>query len=185
MRKESQQWAGHDVGDLIRKRAIPGVLVFDAQNRLVYANEEASSVLSGLRDIPESLLALAGRELKRQAEGLPRDGDDFEVLTCKGGGLYALRTVRLKGAEQGIPAQVMVLIEKVGNKRSLDLDRARERFQISPREMEVLALVCEGLSNRKIAESLYISEQTVKDHVRSLMKKVGASSRSALIAALQ
>jgi len=46
------------------------------------------------------------------------------------------------------------------------------------REIEVLALVAEGLKNRQIAERLFISEETVKAHIRHLMDKLGASDRT-------
>jgi ATP/maltotriose-dependent transcriptional regulator MalT len=49
---------------------------------------------------------------------------------------------------------------------------------LSPREREVLALVSQGLRNRDIAQRLFISEVTVKVHVRNIMKKLGARSRA-------
>jgi DNA-binding NarL/FixJ family response regulator len=48
---------------------------------------------------------------------------------------------------------------------------------LSPRELEVLALVSDGLPNRAIAETLHISPETVKDHVRALCTKLHAASR--------
>jgi len=45
------------------------------------------------------------------------------------------------------------------------------------REREILALVAEGKSNRDIAELLFISEGTVKVHVKSMLKKLGFKSR--------
>jgi len=49
---------------------------------------------------------------------------------------------------------------------------------LSKREMEVLDLVAEGLSNKLIAHQLNISEHTVKTHVASIFGKLGASSRT-------
>ena len=50
---------------------------------------------------------------------------------------------------------------------------------LTVREMEVLCLVAQGLSNADIAEQLIISITTVKSHMRSLYSKLGISSRSA------
>ncbi|MFF8407372.1 LuxR C-terminal-related transcriptional regulator [Streptomyces sp. NPDC015684] len=55
---------------------------------------------------------------------------------------------------------------------------ARERLaRLSAREREVLALLSDGLSNRAIAQALYISPDTVKDHVRTLCTKLRADNR--------
>jgi two-component system NarL family response regulator len=60
--------------------------------------------------------------------------------------------------------------------------RAEERTSVpSPRltdrELEVLKLVAQGMSNREIATALYISENTVKNHVRNILEKLHLHSR--------
>lgn len=49
---------------------------------------------------------------------------------------------------------------------------------LSTREQEVAALVASGLSNREIAESLYISERTAESHIQSILNKLGFHSRT-------
>ncbi|MCU1395967.1 MAG: LuxR family transcriptional regulator [Ilumatobacteraceae bacterium] len=49
---------------------------------------------------------------------------------------------------------------------------------LSARESEVLALMAEGLSNPAIAEALYISRETVKSHVKQVLRKLDVSSRT-------
>ena len=51
------------------------------------------------------------------------------------------------------------------------------QFGITPREMEMLGLIATGLSNREIAGRLFVSENTVKTHLRSVYYKLGVSSR--------
>jgi DNA-binding NarL/FixJ family response regulator len=53
---------------------------------------------------------------------------------------------------------------------------------LSPRQQEVLAMVAEGHSNKAIAEALYVSPNTVKTHVASLLSKLHADSRVQLAA---
>ncbi len=53
----------------------------------------------------------------------------------------------------------------------------RGRFDLTPRELQVLALVASGLSDGEIATSLVISKKTVSVHVSSIKAKLGASSR--------
>lgn len=52
----------------------------------------------------------------------------------------------------------------------------------SPRELEVLTLAAEGLTNKEIAYRLGISERTVQFHLNSLFNKTGAQSRTELVA---
>ncbi len=51
--------------------------------------------------------------------------------------------------------------------------------QLTPRELEVLRLLAQGLSNRDIAQRLYVSRRTVDHQVASILGKLGASSRTA------
>ena len=59
---------------------------------------------------------------------------------------------------------------------------ARQGGGLSPREREVLALVAEGRSNKAIAEALFVSPNTIKTHIASLMTKLQVDSRAQLAA---
>jgi DNA-binding NarL/FixJ family response regulator len=50
------------------------------------------------------------------------------------------------------------------------------------REIEVLQLICDGLVNREIGARLFLSEETVKSHVRHLLAKLQARSRAHAVA---
>jgi NarL family two-component system response regulator LiaR len=65
----------------------------------------------------------------------------------------------------------------VGGPFVLDEGRVRE-LAITPRELEILGLIAAGLSNREIAERLFVSENTVKTHSRRLFEKLGAKRRT-------
>lgn len=53
--------------------------------------------------------------------------------------------------------------------------------QLTPRERQVLAALCRGLSNRQIAQELYLSETTIKGTITHLMHLFGAPSRLKLV----
>ena len=53
-----------------------------------------------------------------------------------------------------------------------------EALGITPRELEVLQLIAEGLSNKEMAERLFVSENTVKTHASRVFDKLGASRRT-------
>ena len=57
----------------------------------------------------------------------------------------------------------------------------REQLGITPRELEILEAIAAGLSNREIAEKLFVSENTVKTHAARLFDKLSARRRTQAI----
>jgi DNA-binding NarL/FixJ family response regulator len=55
--------------------------------------------------------------------------------------------------------------------------RARGRSPLSQREREIVSLVAQGFKNREMAEKMFISEQTVKNHLHNIFDKLGVSDR--------
>jgi DNA-binding NarL/FixJ family response regulator len=53
----------------------------------------------------------------------------------------------------------------------------RERSPLSTREREIVALVAQGYKNKEMAEKMFISEQTVKNHLHNIFDKLGVSDR--------
>lgn len=61
------------------------------------------------------------------------------------------------------------------------LDLVRKKYQISKRESEVIELLIQGKSNTEIERSLFISYNTVKNHIYNIYRKLGVKSRGQLI----
>lgn len=57
-------------------------------------------------------------------------------------------------------------------------DSKLRELSITPRELEILALIAEGLSNREIAERLYVTEATIKTHSSRLFEKLEVGRRT-------
>jgi DNA-binding NarL/FixJ family response regulator len=55
--------------------------------------------------------------------------------------------------------------------------RERERSPLSQREREIVALVAQGFKNKEMAEKMFISEQTVKNHLHNIFEKLGTEGR--------
>ena len=55
--------------------------------------------------------------------------------------------------------------------------KGRERAPLSTREREIVALVAQGYKNKEMAEKMFISEQTVKNHLHNIFDKLGVSDR--------
>lgn len=74
----------------------------------------------------------------------------------------------------GIDAEAILICSPAG--RAFTAHPFEE--SLTPREVEVLELLAEGLSNKAIAERLGISDQTVKFHVAAICGKLGAANRT-------
>jgi deazaflavin-dependent oxidoreductase (nitroreductase family) len=80
-------------------------------------------------------------------------------------------------AAQGLVTLSLTVAERLFN-AAQPLDAGELRENLTSRELEVLALLSQGLPNKLIARELGISEHTVKFHVSALYTKLGASSRT-------
>ena len=61
-------------------------------------------------------------------------------------------------------------------------DNFAARYELSPREREILHLVIDNRTNAEAAATLFVSESTVKFHMRNLLKKTGCKNRVELMA---
>lgn len=109
--------------------------------------------------------------LKAGATGyVLKERDDFEVM-------LSIRSVLRGGApiDPFIARRILQLLPKSELSQTTQLQQPYER--LSEREAEILHLVADGLSNREIAEALFISRFTVESHVKRIYRKLAVSSR--------
>ncbi len=66
--------------------------------------------------------------------------------------------------------------------RDLAQSGSNNQDALSARELDVLALLSDGLANRAIAQRLFVSENTIKYHVRNILRKLGAQNRTEAVA---
>lgn len=178
---------------ILRNRALPGVLVFDSKGTLEFINQDARRMLAIINTkshvseegefIPEEI-----HELYRAARD--KEGKDEFEAHCPGGTIfcngdsYAIRAVDLYRVQTNdSPERVMVIIDKCSMSRSIkvDLDAVQKRFGLTDRELQVTEAIVTGATNSEISERLMISEHTVKDYVKRIIRKTGVKNRSSIL----
>jgi DNA-binding NarL/FixJ family response regulator len=115
------------------------------------------------------------------------DDDKIFQSICAGASGYVLKNVEseellraIKEIRVGAPMSASIA------RRLLEMVRGREQkptetMNLTPREMELLQWLVEGLSYKKIAEKLFISPLTVQSHIKSIYEKLQVHSKSAAV----
>jgi NarL family two-component system response regulator LiaR len=101
----------------------------------------------------------------------------FAVLGIWLGRKLAATTPPAIAANETVKAAVKEVLVPAAELR-VSNESKREEFGITRRELEILELIAQGLSNREIAEKLYVSENTVKTHCSRTFDKLGAKRRT-------
>jgi DNA-binding NarL/FixJ family response regulator len=111
-------------------------------------------------------------------DGLQAGAIGFLLKDIKSDQLYAAIKSAANGEYILAPSALSKLIEKVTKTESSKKIQQEQLIEpLSQREIEVLSLVAIGLSNKEIAAKLVISEGTVKNHISSILAKLGARDR--------
>ena len=160
----------------------PGVVLVDGRGRVVSATREALEWLDELT--PEMLMSDMGDvQLPFHAHGFAmrvraahEDGEPqirSRLRTSRGVWLL------MHGAVLEGTGQVALIIEPAKSNDVAPL--IVEAYGLTGRELEVTQAIARGLSTAEIAAELFLSPHTVRDHVKGLFEKVGASSRGELV----
>ena len=94
-------------------------------------------------------------------------------------GRFSLTKVRAHGVSE---CHLAVLRPERGDEAAVRVAQAAARWQLTPKQAQVLAVVVDGYSNRAIAALLGIAEGTAELHVSAILQKAGVETRSALVA---
>ena len=143
---------------------MPGVDGVAALEGLRDAGSEARAIVFTAYDTDERIL----RSLRAGARGYLLKGASRQEI------FDAVRTVHAGGSllEPGVTTRLLDHVR----------DGGEQTEALTPRELEVLALISEGLHNSEIAGRLFVTERTVKFHVSSILAKLGADNRTEAVA---
>jgi DNA-binding NarL/FixJ family response regulator len=107
--------------------------------------------------------------------------DEIRRALAEGARAYMLKTMPPRELVDAI-RQVHAGKKKIPSQIAAKLAEHYSDEQLSDREVEVLRHLVDGNRNRDIAEKLYITEETVKVHMRHIMEKLGAHDRTQALA---
>ena len=183
---------------LAGQRSGPGIVVLSASMQLLHMNRQASDLARQINIaehgggssraahgvLPAPLTELCGEIVKAlHIRTEAKDWEQFEIKRVAGN---PEQPVLLRGF--GLPdrggvqnARLVVTLEELGRKKTLNADHARDRFQLTNREQSVVEHLAKGWTNKVIANALEITEQTVKEHIKHIMRKTNASTRTGIL----
>jgi DNA-binding NarL/FixJ family response regulator len=172
------------------ERASPDVILIDIESieKTLGALQTLTDEAGG-RDEASSIVVLApdsqpsewiAELLRLGVRGvLPHTASGGEIVAAVEAAAAGLVTLHADaaGALLSSPAQSIIESQSVPTEERMP-PAERGLDALTPREVEVLGMLAEGLGNKEIAYRLSISEHTVKFHVSSIFAKLGASSRT-------
>ena len=183
------------VEKIAEKRAVPGVLSFSDSMQLLYINPEAEALslqISQARNgqgvtqsIPSEVMELC-HKLQEKIDAHPDDKDREQIQLCK-----VVNDIKFPVLLRGflIPApsgentvRFLILMEKIGRRSQVVSNEAKKRFHLTDREHEIVMHVADGQTNKEIAITLDISEHTVKEHIKHILRKTSTTTRTGILA---
>jgi DNA-binding CsgD family transcriptional regulator len=162
-----------------RLRVAVHALDLSRRNALGRVVAEAGHLVVGLEDTADVVLA----------DGEVPPGEIRPVVTLGGvdrdlGGVLfrEANAVQIDAAIRAVAAGLIVRLPEPVEAGFGAIGEAEGHALLTPRELEVLAALSEGLTNKAIARRLNISLHTVKFHIESLFRKLGARTRTEAVA---
>ena len=115
---------------------------------------------------------------------LTLNDDDTHLIACleAGASAYVLKSDPVKEVVAAVSHSYTSPLSFSGKGLSAALLRRDDGFGLTPRELEVLALLPKGKSSAQIGAELFISQATVKTHLSSIYRKLAVANRSQAVA---
>lgn len=164
--------------------------VGDGQGAINIARKEKPDVILMDVNMPGTNGILATRVIKREMPHIHVIAltiyEDEEVVDMVRAGVSAYVLKDVAGSElidtiNRVMQGEVVIHPRVANRLVRELSRNEKKnkdIRLTKRESDVLALLVKGHSNKEMAEAMFISEKTVKNHLTSIFRKLGVKDRT-------
>ena len=129
------------------------------------------------RKLPTKIIVLTAVEEEEQYVQAVRSGARGVVVKQTAAELLIKSVRKVHEGEIWLDAKTTAAVVRAFTEAKGEVTEQRRPLPLSNREREVAALVVQGFLNKEIAERLYISEQTVKNHLHNIFEKLGVSNR--------
>lgn len=172
--------------DAMVNRLHDGAVVLDGRGRALHANAALGDLSRRDPEFPRLTSAMSemARALRRPTN--PRTepsaalvGFGAKSVETNHERYLLIPTVLPEGMVIAEPV-VLMIVRPTSTMLPTEVE-LRDRFWLTRREAEVALLLARGLSNRRIAELLFLSPHTVRHHAQRVLEKVGVSSRRLLV----
>jgi len=133
----------------------------------------AARFAEALRDGDAAQLASVSQDFERM-------GDLVAAVDAAAHAAIGYRHQELRGSALSCSTRADELAQQCGGASTPALRQASEQLPLTDRELEIVLLIADGLSNREVAERLTLSIRTVESHIYRAMSKTGTTSRDEL-----
>jgi DNA-binding CsgD family transcriptional regulator len=158
-----------------------GIIVLSASLRLLHMNPRACQLSRTMHACGEKAgYGVLPPQILQVCAAAKRQGS-FEQISAGGRRPIVLSSFKIPGIDGQAP-RLLVLMREPREEDWPSLKRAVELFSLTQREETVVRQLALGYTNKEIANALRIAEQTVKEHMKHLMIKTGACTRTGLLA---
>jgi DNA-binding CsgD family transcriptional regulator len=164
------------------KDAPVGIAILDGKFNAIHYNQAAVQFLNEIRGsdddyhFGEDLMKMLSDKLYQLNFG---SGASLQTTVQN----YSFRLAPFAAPDymHGFNTYHTVYIVKNGGSHAIDCSMLKTVYNLSGRECEIVSMLCQGYSNKRIADELYVSPHTIKTHMQNIFRKMGSGSRTEVL----
>ena len=151
----------------------PDIVIMD----VMMPNENGVDVAERIKEnYPEIkvMMLSAFYDFKTVEKAIRVDADGYMLKDSLSDDLIKVVRIIIGGDKFIHPVAAKRMMNNLGG---ISDDEPKKEHNLTPRELKVLKLICDGNTNHEIASKLYLGDETVKTHVKNIYLKIGVSNR--------